>query len=257
MTTVTGTKPSFWNRYANPTEFQRLSNLIAPIAGGGALILFAVGLWFGLVVSPAARDHGEAVRILYVHVPAAWMSLACYTYMAVASVVGFVWKHPLADVAAKSIAPIGATFTALTLITGSLWAQPGWGAWWVWDARVTSVLILLFMYLGYMALWSAIDEPTRAARIAAIACLVGFVNIPIIKFSVDWWNTLHQPASFTKPGAVDSAIALPTWLLFGGYVLAFVWILLTNMSAELAERRIARLQSSARPTSTLVAEPAE
>ncbi len=254
---MTTQQTSFWTRYANPAAFQRLSARIAPLAGGGAVALFAVGLYFALIGSPAARDHGEAVRILYAHVPAAWMSLACYTYMAAASLVGFVWKHPLADVAAKSIAPIGATFTALTLITGSLWGKPGWGAWWVWDARVTSVLILFFMYLGYMALWNAIEEPTRAARIAAIACLVGFINIPIIKFSVDWWNTLHQPASFTKQGAVDGAIALPTWLLFSAYVLAFFWMLLVNMNAELAERRAARLEAGARPTSTLVAEPAE
>ncbi|MEO1013633.1 MAG: heme ABC transporter permease [Pseudomonadota bacterium] len=256
---MTTQKISFWNRYANPTEFARLSDRLAPLAGGAAIALIGLGLYFGLFNSPADYQQGDTVRIMYVHVPAAWMAMACYTSMAIASIVGFVWKHPLADVAAKSTAPIGAVFTALALFTGALWGQPTWGTWWVWDARLTSVLVLFFMYLGYMALWNAIDEPTRAARIAAVACLVGFVNIPIIKFSVDWWNSLHQPASVIRADgpSIDGAMLRPLLLMAVGYMLAYVWMLLVNMGAELAERRAARLQAGARPTSTLVAEPAE
>ncbi|MBI1392569.1 MAG: heme transporter HemC [Alphaproteobacteria bacterium] len=256
---MTSKPASFWTRYANPTAFQRLSNQIAPLAGGAAIAFIALGLWFGLVASPADYQQGDTVRIMYVHVPAAWMAMACYTSMAIASVAGFVWKHPLADVAAKSTAPIGATFTALALVTGALWGQPTWGTWWVWDARLTSVLVLFFMYLGYMALWSAIDEPTRAARIAAVACLVGFINVPIIKFSVDWWNSLHQPASVIRANgpSIDGSMLRPLLLMAFGYTLAYVWLLFVNMSAELAERRAARLLAGARPTATLVAEPAE
>lgn len=257
--TIASKPPGVWTRYANPSAFQRLAGRIAPVAGIAALGLIAAGLWFGLVASPADYQQGDTVRIMYVHVPAAWMAMACYTSMAIASLAGFVWKHPLADVAAKSTAPIGATFTALALITGSLWGQPTWGTWWVWDARLTSVLVLFFMYLGYIALWAAIDEPTRAARVAAVACLVGFVNIPIIKFSVDWWNSLHQPASVIRAGGptIDAAMLRPLLLMAVGYTLAYVWLLLVNMTAELAERRLARLQADRRPASTLVAEPAE
>ncbi|HBS30753.1 MAG TPA: heme transporter HemC, partial [Parvularcula sp.] len=173
---------------ANPERFDRLARLTTPWMAGLAAASLAAGLYFALFASPADYQQGESVRIMYVHVPAAWMALMCYTAMAAASVTGFIWKHPLADVAAKSTAPIGAAFTFLALVTGSLWGKPMWGTWWAWDARLTSVLILFFMYVGYMALWSAIEDKTRAARIAAIACIAGFVNVPIIKFSVDWWN---------------------------------------------------------------------
>ncbi|MEO0400226.1 MAG: heme ABC transporter permease CcmC, partial [Pseudomonadota bacterium] len=160
--------------------------------------------------------------------------------------------------AAKATAPIGAVFTLLALVTGSLWGKPMWGAWWAWDARLTSVLVLFFLYLGYMAIWSAIEEPTRAARVAAITCLVGFVNVPIIKFSVDWWNSLHQPASVMRADgpSIDPAMLTPLFLMAGAYTLFYAWLLLGNMNAELAERRLARLHREAAPVSTLKETPA-
>src|SRR5689334_22679212 len=182
-------------RFANPGRFLRLAAAIQPWAIAACAGFTAVGLYFALVVSPADYQQSETVRIMYVHVPAAWMALAVYLGIAVAGALSLVWKHPLADVAARAMAPIGAAFTALCLITGSLWGQPTWGTWWVWDARLTSVLVLFFLYVGYIAVVNGFDDPTRGARAGAVLALVGVVNLPIIKFSVDWWNTLHQPAS--------------------------------------------------------------
>ena len=236
---------------ANPQRFDALARTLTPFVGAAAAAAIAVGLFFSLVASPADYQQGDSVRIMYVHVPAAWMALMCYSAMAVASAVGFIWKHPLADVAAKSTAPIGAAFTFLALVTGSLWGKPMWGTWWAWDARLTSVLILFFLYLGYIALWHAIDDKTRAARIAAIACLVGFINIPVIKFSVDWWNSLHQPASILRDGgpSIHASMLAPLFLMGLGYALLYAALLLTAMRAELAERRIARLEQAARAPS--------
>jgi heme exporter protein C len=236
---------------ANPDRFDRFARRATPWIAAGALLSLAVGLYFALLNSPADYQQGESVRIMYVHVPAAWMAMMCYSAMAVSSIAGFIWKHPLADVAAKSTAPIGAAFTFLALVTGSLWGKPMWGTWWAWDARLTSVLILFFLYLGYMALWSAIEDKARAARIAALTCIVGFINIPIIKFSVDWWNSLHQPASVIRAGgpAIHSAMLTPLLLMGVAYALIFVALLFVSMRAELAERRIARLESSARAPS--------
>ena len=236
---------------ANPQRFDALARTLTPFVGAAAAAAIAVGLFFSLVASPADYQQGDSVRIMYVHVPAAWMALMCYSAMAVASAVGFIWKHPLADVAAKSTAPIGAAFTFLALVTGSLWGKPMWGTWWAWDARLTSVLILFFLYLGYIALWHAIDDKTRAARIAAIACLVGFINIPVIKFSVDWWNSLHQPASILRDGgpSIHASMLAPLFLMGLGYALLYAALLLMAMRAELAERRIARLEQAARAPS--------
>lgn len=236
---------------ANPDRFDRLARAATPFVGAGAGLLLIAGLYLALFASPADYQQGDSVRIMYVHVPAAWMALMCYSSMAVASVVGFVWKHPLADVAAKSTAPIGAAFTFLALVTGSLWGKPMWGTWWAWDARLTSVLVLFFMYLGYMALWSAIEDKARAARIAAIACIVGFINVPIIKFSVDWWNSLHQPASVLRGGgpSIHPSMLTPLLLMGLAYTMIYGALLLVSMRAEIAERRIARLESSARAPS--------
>ncbi len=183
------------HRFANPARFQRLAAVLLPWSAAASAILFASGLYYALGASPPDYQMRDTVRIMYVHVPAAWMAMFVYTNLAIASAVALVWKHPLADLAAKAMAPIGAGFTAICLITGSLWGQPTWGTWWVWDARLTSVLILFFLYLGHIALNNAFDDATRGHRAAAILALVGIVNVPIIKFSVDWWNTLHQPAS--------------------------------------------------------------
>ena len=238
---------------ANPDRFDRFARTATPIVAAVALLILTLGLYFALFNSPADYQQGESVRIMYVHVPAAWMALMCYSAMAVSSVVGFIWKHPLADVAAKSTAPIGAAFTLLALVTGSLWGRPMWGTWWAWDARLTSVLILLFLYLGYMASWSTFEDKTRAARVAAVICVVGFINVPIIKFSVDWWNSLHQPASvFRADGpSIHSSMLTPLLLMGLAYALVFTALLFTSMRAELAERRIARLEAGARAPSTV------
>lgn len=229
---------------ANPERFERLARPAGRIAALLAVILAAAGLYFGLVRSPADYQMGESVRIMYVHVPAAWLSLMCYSVMAFASAAGFIWKHPLADVAAKSTAPIGATFTALALATGSLWGKPMWGTWWAWDARLTSVLILFFLYLGYITVWQAVEDKSRAARLAAIVAIVGFVNIPIIKFSVDWWNSLHQPASILRGDgpAIHASMLTPLFMMIGAYMLGYGALLIYSMRNELAARRIARLE---------------
>lgn len=232
--------------FANPARFEGLAAKLAPWAGGAAALCLGAGLYFSLIVSPADYQQGDTVRIMYVHVPAAWMAMFCYTSMAISSGAGFIWKHPLADVAAKETAPIGAGFTFLALLTGSLWGKPMWGTWWAWDARLTSVLILFFLYLGYMALWRAVSDKARAARLAAILAIVGFVNVPIIKFSVDWWNSLHQPASVLRADGptIHSSMLTPLFLMIVGYMFLFVFLLLLSMRNELAERRLTRMQSS-------------
>src|SRR5512134_1401516 len=198
-------------RFANPARFMRISARLTPWLAGATLLLLGFGLYLALIASPPDYQQGESVRIMYVHVPAAWMAMFCYAALAGASAIGLIWKHPVAGLAAKATAPIGASFTFLALVTGSLWGKPMWGTWWVWDARLTSVLILFFLYLGYMALQSAFDDPARGAKAAAIMALVGFVNVPIIKFSVDWWYTLHQPASVFRAGgpSIDASMLWP------------------------------------------------
>ena len=228
------------HRFANPGQFLRLSGAVLPYLSVGALVLLAVGLGWGLFVSPADYQQGDAVRIMYVHVPSAWLASAGYTGLAVCSVMSLVWRHPLADLAAAEISPVGAGFTALCLATGSLWGKPMWGAWWVWDARLTSVLVLFFLYIGHVALVRAFDDPTRGYRAGAILALVGVVNLPIIKFSVDWWNTLHQPASITLTGAPTMAPSMlwPLLVCAIGYSLAFAAIVIARTRAAVMERRI-------------------
>lgn len=227
---------------ANPARFDRFSRAAAPWAAALAGGLGALGLYFALFNSPADYQQGETVRIMYVHVPAAIMAELCYVSMAIASAVGFIWKHPIADVAAKQTAPIGAGFTVLALATGMLWGKPMWGAWWVWDARLTSVLVLLFLYIAYMALWQAIADKHRAARLAAILAVVGVINIPVIKFSVDWWNSLHQPASILRADGptIHGSMLAPLFLMIGAYMAAFAAMLLQSMRNELAARMLAR-----------------
>jgi heme exporter protein C len=227
-------------RYANPQRFIGIAKAATPWLLAATVLCTIAGLYLALIVAPPDYQQGEAARIMYVHVPAAWMALFVYACMAVASAVAFIWKHPLADVAAKASAPIGCVFTALALATGSLWGQPMWGAWWVWDARLTSVLVLFFLYLGYIVLWSAIDEPTRAARAARILALVGALNIPIVKFSVDWWNTLHQGASVfrTDGPAMTTAMLTPLLVMALAYNLFYVTFLIVRMRTEVSRRRL-------------------
>jgi heme exporter protein C len=210
----------------------------------GALAAILLALYFGIFSSPADYQQGETVRIMYVHVPAAWMALFAYTLMALASGSFLIWKHPLADLSAQAAAPIGAGFTAIALVTGALWGQPMWGTWWVWDARLTSVLILFFLYLGYMALVNGFDDPERGSRMGAILALVGFVNVPIIKFSVDWWNTLHQPASISRldAPAIDTSMLIPLLLMALGFKLFFISILILRIKIQLLKKRIRSIQ---------------
>ena len=240
---MSSSAPRSLHRFANPGQFLRLSGAILPYLSGAALVTMAAGLGWGLFVSPADYQQGDAVRIMYVHVPSAWLASAGYTGLAVCSVMSLIWRHPLADLAAAEISPVGAGFTALCLATGSLWGKPMWGAWWVWDARLTSVLVLFFLYIGHIALVRAFDDPTRGYRAGAILALVGVVNLPIIKFSVEWWNTLHQPASITLTGAPAMAPAMLWPLLVSaiGYTLVFAAIVVARTRAAVMERRLRAL----------------
>lgn len=234
-------------RFANPQRFVDLARWLTPIFGWGAFLVLALGLWQALIASPAEAEHGQTVRIMYVHVPAAWSAMAAYSSIAVASLISFVWRHPIADLAARSLALPGAAFTALALITGSLWGKPDWGTYWQWDGRMTSVLILLFIYIGYIAIWQVVEDRKRASRLAAITAMIGWVNIPIIKFSVEWWNTLHQPATISMPDSPGLApeLLLPLALMAVGYTLLLGWLTMRGMLAEIAKARAARKPSPA------------
>ena len=232
------------HRFANPGRFMRIAKAVFPWTAGLSLLLFAVGLCWALVVSPVDYQQGDTVRIMYVHVPAAWLALSVYTFIAAASAAALIWRHPLADIAAMAASPIGACFTFIALATGSLWGKPMWGTWWVWDARLTSVLILFFFYLGHMALAQAFDDPQRGRRAAAILAIAGFINVPVVKFSVDWWNTLHQPASIFRAGGptLDAAMLWPLGIMALAYLLFFISVLLIRMHAALLRARLRVLQ---------------
>src|SRR5271156_1853473 len=235
------------HRFANPARFLRIVTAILPWSAGASAVLLPVGFYLALVGSPPDYQQGDTVRIMYVHVPAAWMALSIYLFIAVGSGFALVWRHPLAELAARAAAPIGAAFTFVCLATGSLWGRPMWGAWWVWDARLTSVLILFFLYLGYIALANAFDDPSRGGRAAAVLALVGVVNLPIIKFSVDWWNTLHQPASVLRIGGprIDISMLAPLLIMAVGFTLLFVVLLMLRMRTALNERKAMALRLNA------------
>jgi len=242
------------HQYASPKTFYPLAGRLIPWFAGATVILLAVGLYYGLVVAPADYQQGESVRIMFIHVPAAWMSMFVYMVMAGAGAAGLIWNTKLTEVLARSCAPIGAWFTLLALATGSLWGKPMWGTWWAWDARITSVLILFFLYLGFMALQASIDDPKRAARAAAILALVGVVNIPIIHFSVEWWNTLHQPASVSRIGrpAIHISLLIPLLIMAVAFMTYFVTVVLLRMRNEILERErhttwVAELVNSPEP----------
>src|SRR5437868_10928801 len=234
-------------RLANPARFMRLSGAMLPWLAGLTAALLAIGLGWALLLAPPDYQQGESVRIMFIHVPSAWMALSIYLFIAIASGVALVSRHPLAEVAAQAAAPIGAVFTLVCLTTGSLWGRPMWGAWWVWDARLTSVLILFFLYLGYIALVNAFDDPSRGGRAGAVLALVGVVNLPIIKFSVDWWNTLHQPASVMRVGGPRIAISMlaPLLIMAVGFTLLFAVLLMLRMRTALNERRAMTLRLNA------------
>lgn len=230
-------------RFANPALFLRLARWLIPLAAVTSVGLLAWGLYLVFAVAPDDYQQGATVKIMYIHVPAAWLALSCYSLMALSSIGSLVWKHPLADVSAKALAPIGAAFTFLCLVTGALWGKPMWGTWWVWDARLTSVLVLFLVYCGIMALWAAFDDPARAARPVAILTLFGFVNVPIVKFSVDWWNTLHQPASVFRMGgpSIDGSMLTPLLMMAAGATALMIALHLAGMRTEIMRRRVRTL----------------
>lgn len=225
--------------FANPKRFMNLSGAMLPWVAVASAMLIGLGLYLALFVSPPDYQQGDTVRIMFIHVPAAWVAMMGYGLMAVASFFSLVWRHPLADVAAKTAAPLGALFTALALVTGSLWGKPMWGTYWQWDGRLTSFLLLLFLYLGYIALWNAIEDEVRAGRAAAILALVGVVNLPIIKFSVDWWTTLHQGESIFRPGGptIASVFLWPLFVMAAGYTALFFTLWMIRIRTEILERR--------------------
>ena len=229
--------------FANPTRFLGLVDRLIPVLAGLSAIALAIGLFMAFFTAPADYQQGETVRIMYIHVPAAWVSLLGYLVMTAAALASLVWRHPLAEAAAKAAAPLGAAFTFVCLVTGSLWGKPMWGTYWVWDARLTSELVLLLIYLGLVALWQTIEEPGRAARAASILTLVGVVNIPIVKFSVDWWNTLHQPASVFRMGGPTIAASMlwPLLVMAVAFTLLFATLHLMATRNEVLRRRVRRL----------------
>jgi heme exporter protein C len=220
---------------ANPAVFMRLSGRALPWLGGLTAVLAAIGLYFAWT-APADYQQGETVRIMYIHVPAAWLALFFYIIMAVSALGTLVWRHPLADMSQKAAAPIGAAFTLL-------WGKPMWGTYWVWDARLTSVLVLFLMYCGILALWRTIDEPGRAARAVSVLTLVGAINIPIVKFSVEWWSTLHQGPSVFRMGGptVDPSMLRPLLIMAVAFTLLGVTLHLAGMRTEILRRRVRRL----------------
>ena len=221
--------------FANPTRFSKIARLILPWLEIISVACLGYGLYLALLSSPADYQQGDAVRIMYIHVPAAWIALSSYLLLGICAFFFLIWRHPLAEIAARSIAPIGTGFAVITLITGSLWGKPIWGVWWVWDGRLTSMLILFFFFVGYLALSNAFEQTERGARPAAILALIGCINLPIVKFSVDWWNTLHQPSSIKLDGtsAIHSSMLLPLMLMLLVLLLYCALILLMKYKTEI------------------------
>jgi len=228
---------------ANPSRFLKIANSVIPWLGGLTVFAFAFGI-SQAILAPDDYQQGATVKIMFLHVPGAWLGMLAWGIMGIAALGTLVWRHPLADVTAKAAAPIGAAFTFMCLVTGSLWGRPMWGTYWVWDARLTSVLVLFLLYLGVIAVWRTVEEPSRAARAVAILTLVGAVDLPIIKFSVDWWNTLHQGASVFRRGAptIDPSILVPLLIMTGAFTLLFITLLLAAMRNEILRRRVRTLR---------------
>ena len=231
-------------KLANPTRFMSLSGTLLPWLSATAVLIILYGLYLSFFVAPPDYQQGETVRIMFIHVPCAWLAMATYALIALSSFGYLVFRHPLADVSAKAAAPIGAVFTLLALITGSLWGKPMWGTYWVWDARLTSVLILFFLYIGLIALRTSIEEETLAAKLTAILALVGVIILPVIKFSVDWWNTLHQPSTGLTT-TVHSSIRTPLLVMALGFTVMFVAMHLKAMRNEILRRRVKAQQLAA------------
>ena len=233
-----------------PNAMLRLLATLQPWLGGASAILLTVGLFWGLLIAPPDYQQGEAVRIIYIHVPFAWLGLMIYSMMAVISAVALIWRHNLAFLTVRALAPIGAVFAFLCLLTGAIWGKPMWGTWWVWDARLTSMLILWFFYLGYIALIATSQDTVRGERAAAILALVGGINVPIVKYSVDWWHSLHQPASLLRLGGprIDGEILWPLLLMILAMTLFFMYLFCLNLRRLVIERKndAARMRYSVR-----------
>ena len=227
-------------KFANPYVFLKLANAVLPYLWTVTAVLFAFGLYGAFVTSPADYQQGESVRIMYIHVPASWIGMFAYGLMAFASAIALIFRHPLADAAAKTAAPLGAVFCFLALVTGSIWGKPTWGTWWVWDARITSMFILLLLYFGYMAIWQAIEDQNLAAMIARVVALVGVLILPVIKFSVEYWNTLHQPASIFKAGgpSIDKSMLWVLLIMALAYTSLFIALHLVSIRTEITERKL-------------------
>ena len=232
---------------ANPARFRRFSQRVLPGLGFATVLMLAVGVYLTFFVSPEDYQQGKTVRIMFVHVPSAWLSMGGYAMLAALGASLLVWRHPLAALMARAAAPVGASFAAVCLLTGSLWGRPMWGTYWVWDARLTSMLLLFFLYLGHIALSRAYDSPERGDRAAAILALIGVINLPIIKFSVDWWNTLHQPASITRldAPAIHNSILVPLLWMAVALLFLFVWLVLLRTETEIDRRRLENAEAAA------------
>jgi len=228
----------FFHKTGSPPWFYRFAGKLIPWLWGGFAVLTAIGLYLGLLRAPPDYQQGESVRIMYLHVPAAWMSMMIYAVMAVTGFIALVWRIRIMEVLTISAAPVGAAFTLIALVTGSLWGRPAWGTYWVWDARLTSELVLLFLYIGIIALYSAYDEPRKAARAASLMAIVGAVNLPIIHFSVLWWNTLHQGSSISVSGgsSIDASMLWPLLLMAVAFKLFYGANLLTRARLRLLQQ---------------------
>jgi heme exporter protein C len=226
--------------FANPNRFFSIADRVTPALWLATIACLVAALYFAFFNSPPDNLQGEAARIMYVHVPSASLGLFIYVFMAFSSAMALIFRHPLADAAAKAAAPLGAAFCFLALATGSIWGKPMWGTWWVWDARLTSMFVLFLLYLGYIAVWRAFDDPHRAAALARIVALVGVINVPIVKFSVDWWNTLHQPASILRQGgmSIDPSMRWPLGLMFLAFMLLFLSSHLMALKNEVRLRKL-------------------
>jgi heme exporter protein C len=229
--------------FANPSRFLSFANRTLPWLSGLTVVVLAFGINQAMV-APDDYQQGATVKIMFLHVPSAWLGMLGWGLMTMAAFGTLVWRHPLADVTAKATAPLGAAFTLLCLVTGSLWGRPMWGTYWVWDARLTSVLVLFLLYLGVIALWRTVEDPSRAARATAILTLVGAIDLPIIKFSVDWWNTLHQGSSIFRLGGptIDPSILIPLFIMAAAFTLMFASLLIAAMRNEILRRRVRTLR---------------